>query len=120
MSGHRLTLIRVYLISCLFALLMPVQLHFVRENLPFVLAVLTFIVAPGLEVGMMQLMKVLPSPLTRCRSEQKSVEVAIREVGQLLNVGHLSGVTYDVPQSVADGTNHLHVTFMLIRVDDEQ
>lgn len=53
-------------------------------------------------------------------TEAESVDVAIREIGQLLNVGSLSGVTYDVPAGVPGGTNHLHVSFMLFRVADEQ
>jgi hypothetical protein len=75
-------------------------------------------VAPGLEAGMTLLMKRLPSRLKRCPTEPKSLDVAIQEVGQLLDVGRVVSVTYDLPKGGPTGTYHLHVSLMLIRVDD--
>jgi hypothetical protein len=115
----RLTIIRIILTSLLFVLITTAPPPFVREYLSFSLAFLVFIVAPGLEVGLNLLTKKICSRWIRCHTKKKSLDSALKEIGQMLGIEHLSGVTYDLPKGSTEGTHHLHISLMLFRVADK-
>jgi len=111
-------LLQLLVIFCLLVLSTQVQWLTVAECRELFLLSLAFTVARGCWDGTMRLWKKYRSHSRCCRTKQNPLEVAIHNVGQLLNVEHLAGVTYDVSEGGPDGTFHLHVSLCLIRVDD--
>jgi len=106
-------------IFCLLIVSMQGQLLTKAEARELFLLSLAFTVARGCWDLTMQLLR------RRCRLrqecspiEQDSLDVAIRAVGQQLDVGRIVGVTYDLPEGGPRGTYHLHVSLCLIPVDD--
>jgi hypothetical protein len=94
-------------------------LHFGRVGRDAYLSFRICTLRPGYKGGTTRLTRQKSLFMNQCsRIDRNALSVAIRNVGQLLNVGHLAGVTYDVPEDGPDGTYHLHVSLCLIRVDD--
>lgn len=104
---------------CTFKRSMTVLLHFVTVARDACPSFLTGMLSRGFRAGTTHSTTHSNHLTNRCSPiDAAALEVAIRGLGQQLNVEHLVGVTYDLPEGGSNGMFHLHVSFCLIRIDD--
>jgi hypothetical protein len=107
-------------LSAIFFLLivsMQAQLLTAAECRELLLLSTAFTVARGVWDGTTLLWRNYRSRRKFCPTEQNSLDVAIRAVGQQIDAGHIVSVTCDLPEGGSNGEYHLHVSFHMIRVD---
>jgi hypothetical protein len=112
----------IFAIPCLFKRSTTVLLRSVKAIRVACQSFLTCMRRRGSKAGTMPLTTRGSHSTNQCsRTDANALDVAIRNVGQVLDVGHVLGVTYDVglPEGGSNGVYHLHVSLCLIRVEDE-